>query len=249
MPGDPAVLKDPEDVSAVLSVLDLLAAVTVKLPPVWLDNIETWLVQSESQFHLKGVTCSQTKFDYVVQAMSQSEAVKVLDLIRAPPTFNPYQHLKDRLLRMYALMDYVRFEAISSLPLSGDMLTSSLMSKMLALLCSNSRWIFSAITIFCWMLPIRKFSATLLQVLLSFLYYPLRQPPPLYVQPSSPLRNVSPTCSQIFLTSSPPIVSPPLHFVILSATIFTPTLARRFLPKPTASTLTSWLSPKLNFLP
>ena len=89
MPGDPAVLKDPEDVSAVLSVLDLLAAVTVKLPPVWLDNIETWLVQSESQFHLKGVTCSQTKCDYVVQAMSQSDAAKVLDLISRLETYYP----------------------------------------------------------------------------------------------------------------------------------------------------------------
>ena len=94
MPGDPAVLKDPKDVP-VLSAANLLAAVTIKLPPFWPDIIKTWLVQSESQFRLKGVTCSQTKFDYVVQAMSQSDAVKVLDLIRAPPTSNPYQHLKD----------------------------------------------------------------------------------------------------------------------------------------------------------
>ena len=61
--------------------------------------------------------------DYVVQAMSQSDAIKVLDLIRAPPT-DPYRHIKDRLLKMYALTDYARYEAISSLPLSGDMLPS-----------------------------------------------------------------------------------------------------------------------------
>ena len=88
MPGDPPVLKDGENVSAVYSATDLLAAVVVKLPPFWPNNIETWLVQSESQFHLKGVTCSQTKFDYVVQAMSQSDAFKVLDLIIAPPATN-----------------------------------------------------------------------------------------------------------------------------------------------------------------
>ena len=69
-----------------------------------------------------------------LQALSQSDAVKVLDIMRAPPTSNPYQHLKDWLLRMYVLTDYARFEAISSLPLSGDMLPSALMSKMLALL-------------------------------------------------------------------------------------------------------------------
>ena len=63
--------------------------------------------------------------------MSQSDAVKILDLIRAPPATDPYRHLKDRLLRMCALTDYARYEAISSLPLSGDMLPSALMLKML----------------------------------------------------------------------------------------------------------------------
>ena len=86
-----AIVEGAEGVPTVLSAPDFLNTVAVKLPPFWPDNIETWLIQSESQFRLKGVTCSQTKFDYVVQAMSQSDAVKVLDLIRAPPA-NPYRH-------------------------------------------------------------------------------------------------------------------------------------------------------------
>ena len=61
--------------------------------------------------------------------MSQTNAVKVLDLFRTPPNNNPYGHLKDDLLWMYAFMDYVHYEAITSLPLSGDMLPSTLMSK------------------------------------------------------------------------------------------------------------------------
>ena len=80
MPGDPAVLnKGPEGL--VLTAADLLNTFAVKLPPFWPDNIKTWLIQSESQFRLKGVTVSQTKFDHVVQSMSQNNAVKVLDLI------------------------------------------------------------------------------------------------------------------------------------------------------------------------
>ena len=117
-----------------LSAANLLAPITVKLPPFWSDNIETWLIQSESQFRLKGITYSQTKFDYVMQAMSQSDTVKVLDLIRAPPATNPYQHLKDCLLRMYALTDYAHFKAVSNVPLSGDLLPSALMLRMLTLL-------------------------------------------------------------------------------------------------------------------
>ena len=93
MPGDPAVL---EDTTLALTTTDLLNAVAVKLPPFWPDSIETWLVQAESQYCLKGVTSSQTKFDHLVQAMTQSDAVKVLDLIHAPPADDPYGHLKDR---------------------------------------------------------------------------------------------------------------------------------------------------------
>ena len=98
MPGDPAVLDEASAV--VLTSADLLMNVAVKLPLFWPDNIETWLVQTESQFRLKGVTVSQNKFDYVVQSMSQNNAVKVLDLIRALPADNHYGHLKSRLLRM-----------------------------------------------------------------------------------------------------------------------------------------------------
>ena len=126
MPGDPAVVDGAKIVPATLSATHLLMTLSMKLPPFWPDNIKTWLIQSESQFRLKGVACSQPKFEYVVQDMSQSDTVKVLDLIRAPPA-DSYRHLKDRLLKMYALIEYARYEAISSLPLSGDMLPSALM--------------------------------------------------------------------------------------------------------------------------
>ena len=110
MPGDPAVVDGAKIVPATLSATHLLMTLSMKLPPFWPDNIKTWLIQSESKFSLMEVTCSQTKFDYVVQAMSQSDAVKVLVLIRAPPA-NPYRHIKKHLLRMYSLSDYARYEA------------------------------------------------------------------------------------------------------------------------------------------
>ena len=92
MPGDTAVL---EGVPAALSATNLLMAVAVKLPPFWPENIETWFVQAESQFRLKGVVVSQTKFDYCVQSMMQEVPVKVLDLTRNPPDDDSYQTLKD----------------------------------------------------------------------------------------------------------------------------------------------------------
>ena len=140
MPVDPAVLDEAS--SVLLTAADLLMNVAVKLPPFWPDNITTWLVQTKSQFRLKGVTVSQTKFDYVVQNMSQNNAVKVLDLIHTPPSDDPYSPLKSSLLRMYSLTDYAHYKAINSLPFSGDMLPSALMSKMLSLLPSGHRTCF-----------------------------------------------------------------------------------------------------------
>ena len=131
MSGDSAVM---EGVPEALSAANLVNAVAVKLPLFWPDNIETWFVQSESQFRFKGVVVSQTKFDYCVQSMMQEVAVKVLNIIRNPPAEDSYRHLKDRLLRMFVLNDYSCAEAILNLPLSGEMQPSTLMSRMLSLL-------------------------------------------------------------------------------------------------------------------
>ena len=119
-------------------------AVAIKLPPFWPDNIDAWFSQVESQFRTRNVTAQQTKFDYVVQAMSQQEVVKVLDLVRCPPPLDPFDQLKSRLLSLYAMTEYARYEAFISLPMSGDMLPSALMSKMLGLLPEDHKpcWFF-----------------------------------------------------------------------------------------------------------
>ena len=67
----------------------------------------------------------------------QEVTVKVLDLIRKPPSQDPYQYLKDRLLQMFALNEYVPTETIVNLPLNGDMQPSILMSRMLGFLSAG----------------------------------------------------------------------------------------------------------------
>ena len=130
MPGDPSVLEGVPVPTALITP-DLLHTVAVKLPPFWPDNIETWFVQSESQFCLKKVS---VKFDYCIYPMTQEVAMKVLNLNRNPSTDDPYQHLKNRLLSMFALNDYAHAEAIANLTLTGNMQPSALMSRMLRLL-------------------------------------------------------------------------------------------------------------------
>ena len=56
-----------------------------------------------------------------------------MDIIRNPPLQNPYESLRARLLQMHSLTDYALCETIMSLPMSGDMLPSALLSRMRAL--------------------------------------------------------------------------------------------------------------------
>ena len=80
------------------------------------------------------MTASSTKFYYCVSSFNQETANQVLDLIKSPPATDPYEALKIWLLKLFALDDFQRYEAISNLPLSGDMKPSKLMSNILALL-------------------------------------------------------------------------------------------------------------------
>ena len=109
--------KDSDDnvrVQAEPSLLDLLNTVSVKVPAFWSDSPEAWFVQVEAQFALKGGTASSTKFYYCVSSFNQETANQVLDLIESPLSSNPYEALKNRLLKLFALDDYQRYEAISN---------------------------------------------------------------------------------------------------------------------------------------
>lgn len=114
-------------------VVDAVSAVAVKLPPFWPDLPETWFAQAESQFHIKGVTSSLTKFHYCVAALPQDIASQLLDLIRNPPASEPFFALQNRLVRLYAMNEFQRSEQIVTLSYSGDQKPSNLMNRMLSL--------------------------------------------------------------------------------------------------------------------
>ena len=80
---------------------------------------------------------SRTKFYHAVAVLPQKVAAQILDLICTPPAGDPYEVLKDRLITLYSLIDDKQFEALVSLPLSGDQKPSHLMNQMLALLPNN----------------------------------------------------------------------------------------------------------------
>ena len=116
---------------------DSINTVSVKLPPFWPDQPLVWFAQAESQFALRNIVLTKTKYYHVTAVLPQEVALSVLDILREPPTVEPYETLKKRLVQSFDLTDYQRAEQFAKLPSLGDRRPSELMNTMLSLLPSN----------------------------------------------------------------------------------------------------------------
>ena len=109
-------------------------AVSLKLPTFWTSQPEVWFAQAEAQFNLRGITTDDTKYFYVLAALDQQTATRLLDLISQPPADNKYRTLKDRLISTFGLSIYERASRLLHFRPLGDSKPSALMDEMLALL-------------------------------------------------------------------------------------------------------------------
>ena len=109
-------------------------AVSLKLPSLWTNDVETWFAQAEAQFALRDITNETTKFHHVVSVLSADVASKVSSILRSPPGHNPYTALKKQLTCKYQLTEHERAAAIFNIPALGDKRPSQIMDRMLHLL-------------------------------------------------------------------------------------------------------------------
>jgi hypothetical protein len=117
-----------------------VAAVSVKLPPFWVDNAEVWFLQAEAQFAIAGISSERTAFYHVLTALPQHVVVSVLDVVRSAATAAaPFLDLKQRLLGGYTQSKWSRMFQLIHHPGLGDQRPSQLMDKMLALLSSGTK--------------------------------------------------------------------------------------------------------------
>ena len=114
-----------------------VANIFIKLPAFWPDPAEVWFAQADAKFAIQNVSVSKSKFYHAFAVLPQEVSSQILDLICAPSAGDPYEVLQERLITLYTLKDYQRFEALVSLPLSVDKKPSHLMNRMLALLPEN----------------------------------------------------------------------------------------------------------------
>jgi len=59
--------------------------VTLKLPVSWTSQPEVWFAETEAQFHIRGITADATKYYYVMSALDQPIAGRLLDVLQSPP--------------------------------------------------------------------------------------------------------------------------------------------------------------------
>ena len=79
-----------------------LSSFAVKLLPFWPANPQIWFAQVEAQFATCQITQQRTMFDYVVSNLSPEYATEIRDLILKPPVENPYDKVKEQLIKRTA---------------------------------------------------------------------------------------------------------------------------------------------------
>ena len=106
-------------------------ATAVKLPSFWQGNPEVWFRQVESVFatHNPAITTQETKFEYVIQALDNSTAERVQNIILDPPE-NPYDTMKAALIRAFGKTQGEKDQALLGLNGLGDRKPSELLPHM-----------------------------------------------------------------------------------------------------------------------
>ncbi len=96
-----------------------------------MDKPVSWFVLAESRFHLHGIHREQTRYDYLVSALTKEAVSLVLDVVEHPLERLPYSALKQSLLDSHQLSDYQHNAALHKMePLVGRK-PSELLASML----------------------------------------------------------------------------------------------------------------------
>ena len=109
-------------------------AVTLKLPEFWESSASAWFAQTEVQFALQDITADTTKYYYVVSALGNSTASRVVSLLKNPLAREKYTALNAHLLKKFEISDAERASRLFSLQGLSDSKPSELMDHMLDLM-------------------------------------------------------------------------------------------------------------------
>lgn len=123
----------PENTTSPPEINTQIAHVGVKPPPFWKTNPTLWFVRLEAQFALSKISCETTKFYHVVAAIDADILSSVSDIIVNPPTTNPYESLKKRLIESHSASEESRIRTLLQGMELGDQRPSQLLTRMRSL--------------------------------------------------------------------------------------------------------------------
>lgn len=112
--------------------------VSIKLPPFWTSCPDTWFIQTELQFSLKGITDDTTKYQLVVISLSEDVLLKIVDIIHNPPITGKYDHIKKILIERFSMNEDLRLEKLLDDSEIGDRKPSDFFRDLSSLTVSNS---------------------------------------------------------------------------------------------------------------
>lgn len=97
-----------------------LITVRAQLPTFCKADPEVFFLQAEAIFALHKITASLRKFMLVVAQLDGSVVRDTIDLVRAPPEENPYECLKDRIMKCYGQSTNARMRKLLEDQRLGD---------------------------------------------------------------------------------------------------------------------------------
>ncbi|KII70905.1 hypothetical protein RF11_00896 [Thelohanellus kitauei] len=100
-----------------------LKAVSLKLPTFWTFQPDIWFYQTEAQFAIQKITSDNTKYSYVIAALDQEAATRLLN----------YINIKRQLLNAYGLTRRDRAQKLLDVDGLGDRKPSQLLSEILGI--------------------------------------------------------------------------------------------------------------------
>jgi hypothetical protein len=106
---------------------------SVKLSPFWPQAPVAWFAQVEYIFHTKRVTDSFDKYCHLMASLPPESVRLVMDIVEVPPTVDPYETLKERLLSQLQLSEYERLDQLFTMPGLGSRKPSAILAAMLEL--------------------------------------------------------------------------------------------------------------------
>ena len=135
--GNNGVTPPAPPIPAATDPVQQTSLISIKIPPFWNNRPDLWFLQIETQFRLKNITASNTKYDYLVASLNNQTMESVADVLITPPAQNKYENLKKVLLERNRDSEERRLDALLNKVELGDMKPSELYRSMESLASGN----------------------------------------------------------------------------------------------------------------